>query len=306
MLMDLYGSFEIDQACCVEEAFGKIAQNQYDAVVSDYEMPKKNGLQFLKELREQKIDVPFILFTGKGREEIAIKALNLGADGYYNKQGSPETVYGELVHGIKLSVERKKAKLSILLNAVRLQCILDLNKMLDASDQELMDYALDSIIKITQSDFAFIDLLDEDEKLMTIYSWSKTAMKECKVQVKPLHCSVSEAGIWAEPIRQRKPVNIDDYSVHLPHKKGCPEGHVKIERFLGVPVFEKEHIVVIAAVANKKECYDEADVGHVTSLVTNMWRLIQRKKAEVMIQQQNIVLSNIDKSRISQTKQGEK
>ena len=41
---------------------------------------------------------------------MAIKALNLGADGYYNKQGNPETVYGELAHGIKLSVKRKKAE----------------------------------------------------------------------------------------------------------------------------------------------------------------------------------------------------
>jgi PAS domain S-box-containing protein len=285
MLLDLDSGFEIDKACCVDEGFSKLAEGHYDVVISDYDMPQKNGLQFLKELREQKNDTPFILFTGKGREEVAISALNLGADGYYNKQGRPETVYGELVHGIKLSVERKKAKLSILLNEVRLQCILDLNKMLDNSDQELMDYALDAIIKITQSDFAFIDLLDQDEKLMTIYSWSKTAMKECKVQVKPIHCPVSEAGIWAEPIRQRKPVNIDDYSVHLPHKKGCPEGHVKIERFLGVPIFEKEHIVVIAAVANKKECYDETDVGHVTSLVTDMWRLIQRKKAEASLKE---------------------
>lgn len=51
-----------------------------------------------------------MLFTGKGREEVAMTALNLGADGYYNKQGSPETVYGELAHGIRLSTERKKAE----------------------------------------------------------------------------------------------------------------------------------------------------------------------------------------------------
>ena len=73
-------------------------------------MPQKDGLQFLKELREQKNEIPFILFTGKGREEVAIKALNLGADGYHHKQGSPETVYGELTHSINLVVDRSKAK----------------------------------------------------------------------------------------------------------------------------------------------------------------------------------------------------
>ena len=63
----------------------KWKKNSYDAVVSDYEMPQKNGLDFLKELREQKNDIAFILFTGKGREDVAVKALNLGADSYITK-----------------------------------------------------------------------------------------------------------------------------------------------------------------------------------------------------------------------------
>ncbi|MBE3116299.1 PAS domain S-box protein, partial [Candidatus Bathyarchaeota archaeon] len=109
ILMDM-GSFEIDQACCVDEAFKKLAAGQYDVVISDYEMPQKDGLQFLTELREQKYEIPFILFTGKGREEVAVNALNLGADGYINKIGDTETVYGELSHGIRLAAERMKAK----------------------------------------------------------------------------------------------------------------------------------------------------------------------------------------------------
>ena len=109
ILMDM-DNFEIEHAICVDEALKKLEKGNYDVVVSDYEMPQKNGLQFLKELREQKYEVPFILFTGKGREEIAIQALNLGANGYFNKQGSPETVYGELAHGIRFIVENSRAK----------------------------------------------------------------------------------------------------------------------------------------------------------------------------------------------------
>ena len=113
ILMDIDCSFDIDQACCVDEAFKKLAFGHYDVVISDYEMPKKNGLQFLQELREQKNQIPFILFTGKGREEVAIKALNLGADGYYNKNGSPETVYGELCHGTRMAVTRKATEAAL-------------------------------------------------------------------------------------------------------------------------------------------------------------------------------------------------
>ena len=110
IMLHMNSNLEIGSACCVAEAFKKLATGNYDIVVSDYEMPQKNGLEFLKELKQQKNEIPFILFTGKGREEVAIKALNLGADGYFNKQGTPETVYGELAHGIRQSVEREKAK----------------------------------------------------------------------------------------------------------------------------------------------------------------------------------------------------
>ncbi|MGD6808684.1 MAG: response regulator [Candidatus Bathyarchaeia archaeon] len=93
-------NFKIDTALDVEDAFKKIKNQSFDVIVSDYDMPLKNGLQFLQELRLNRIDTPFILFTGKGREEVSIKALNLGADGYIDKHGDPETIYGELKHKI--------------------------------------------------------------------------------------------------------------------------------------------------------------------------------------------------------------
>jgi DNA-binding response OmpR family regulator len=73
-------------------------------------MPIKNGLEFLKELRAKGMGIPFILFTGKGREDVVVKALNLGADSYINKNGSPEAVYCELADAINKTVERKKSR----------------------------------------------------------------------------------------------------------------------------------------------------------------------------------------------------
>ncbi len=108
MLMDLNSNFEIDGAGSVGEAFKKLAAGHYDVVISDYQIPQKDGLRFLKEIRDQKNEIPFIMFTGKGREEIAIEALNLGATRYFNKQGDPATVYGELSYGIIQSVQHAR------------------------------------------------------------------------------------------------------------------------------------------------------------------------------------------------------
>ena len=71
ILMDM-DNFKIDHASSVDEAFSKLANESYDVVVSDYEMPTKNGLEFLKELREQKNDIPFIMFTGKAEKKLLL------------------------------------------------------------------------------------------------------------------------------------------------------------------------------------------------------------------------------------------
>jgi PAS domain S-box-containing protein len=108
--LEMESPLHVDTANSVAEALTKLEKGQYDVIVSDYQMPEKDGLQFLDELRANGNDIPFIMFTGKGREEIAIKALNLGADQYLNKTGDPATVYCELTHSIRQVVGRKKAE----------------------------------------------------------------------------------------------------------------------------------------------------------------------------------------------------
>ena len=124
MLMNM-GNFEIDQAINVDEALKKLQNSHYDCIISDYDMPQKNGLEFLQQLKKNKSETPFILFTGRGREEVAIKALNLGADGYYNKQNNPETTYGELAHGIRLATDRAKAKFALEQSEKRYHALMD-------------------------------------------------------------------------------------------------------------------------------------------------------------------------------------
>ena len=60
-------------------------------------MPRKDGLQFLKELRDESIDIPFIIFTVKDKAEVAPKAADLGADYYLEKRGNPDRIYKELI-----------------------------------------------------------------------------------------------------------------------------------------------------------------------------------------------------------------
>src|SRR4030042_192487 len=108
--LELQSPFQVDTASSVEEALAKLEKEQYDAVVSDYQMPGKDGLEFLEMLRKNGNTIPFIIFTGKGREEVALRAWSLGGDHYINKTGDPETVYCELAHCLRTSVEKHVAR----------------------------------------------------------------------------------------------------------------------------------------------------------------------------------------------------
>ena len=94
------GHFQVDTTLSVKDALEKLKRSEYDAIISDYQMDGKNGLEFLRELRQQGNDTPFILFTCKGKEEIAIEALNSGVYRYVGKEGKAEVTYEELKRGI--------------------------------------------------------------------------------------------------------------------------------------------------------------------------------------------------------------
>ena len=68
-------------------ALDRLDDERFDCVVSDYDMPGMDGLAFFEALREDHPKVPFVLYTGKGSEEIASQALNAGVIGYFQKGG---------------------------------------------------------------------------------------------------------------------------------------------------------------------------------------------------------------------------
>ncbi|MFW9914638.1 MAG: response regulator [Candidatus Thorarchaeota archaeon] len=92
------------------DALRLLTKEHFDVVVVDYQMPDMDGLELLERLRAQGNFIPFIMFTGRGREEVAMQALNLGADYYLKKEGPPKVLYGELAHIIARTVEHKRTE----------------------------------------------------------------------------------------------------------------------------------------------------------------------------------------------------
>ncbi len=88
----------------VTSALVLLEQEKFDIIISDYEMPDLNGIDFLKKVRSRAVYIPFIIFTGRGREDVVIEALNSGADYYLQKGGDPKSQYAELIHKIHQAV----------------------------------------------------------------------------------------------------------------------------------------------------------------------------------------------------------
>lgn len=96
--------FNVDTAANAEEGLTALDDTDYDCVVSDYEMPGMNGIEFLDVVRERHADLPFILFTGKGSETIASDAISAGVTDYLQK-GMGTSQYEVLANRIENAVE---------------------------------------------------------------------------------------------------------------------------------------------------------------------------------------------------------
>ncbi|MFA5236909.1 MAG: response regulator [Methanoregula sp.] len=109
IFLERAGDIQVDTALSAPEALIKIQSTSYDVIISDYQMPVMDGLAFLRRIRSEYPVLPFIIFTGKGREDVVIEALNSGADHYIQKGGDPKAQFAELSHTIRRAVERKHA-----------------------------------------------------------------------------------------------------------------------------------------------------------------------------------------------------
>jgi len=440
--------FSVRTALSASDALRVMNEQAFDIVVSDYQMPDMDGIEFLKAVRERFGDVPFILFTGRGREDVVIDAINNGADFYLQKGGDIKSQFAELSHKIRQAVARRRAEHSLVESEKRLSDIIDflpdatfaVNRegviiawnraieemtgcsaatMLGKSDHEyalpfygkrrpilvdlvfapddmvarfytniqregvsltaetdlphprgspitvlakasplynregqvtgaieairditgrkkaedelrsayeqitaseeelrgqlevladsekkiresearlrfmigfyektrgpepeLLGSAVEGAGAVTGSPLGYLAFLSDDESKLTMYAWSKTAMKECAIRDKPITYETAKTGLWGEAVRQRRAVITNNYAAPNPAKKGYPAGHPEIVRHMNVPVLDEGHIVLVAGVANKPADYTEGDVQELSLLMQSLWQVIKQRRTE--------------------------
>ena len=187
----------------------------------------------------------------------------------------------------KGAAKGKQVEQELKLNEARLNTLFQLSQMTEVPIDEIENFILEKGIMLTGSRIGFLGTLSEDEQVYTLHAVSKAVVKDCAVEGDPMQWHVSGSGIWADAIRNRKTFFFNDYSIPHPSKKGIPQGHIPLQRFMVVPVFEKGRIVAVVGVGNKDTNYEISDERQINLLVIGMWQHLQRNRQKEELQKLN-------------------
>jgi two-component system, cell cycle sensor histidine kinase and response regulator CckA len=174
--------------------------------------------------------------------------------------------------------ERKKMEDERKQNEARLESLVRIAQYQEKDSQDLLDYALEQAIGLTGSKLGYIYHYFEDKKEFVLNTWSKNVMKECTIQKPQAIYHLDKTGIWGEAIRQHKPIVLNDYQSADPLKKGYPDGHAVLYKFLTIPVITDNRIVSVVGVANKEQDYNQNDILQLTLLMDSVWKMVEHRK----------------------------
>ena len=174
---DRRGSIAITCAGSAAEAIGILKTRSFAVIICDYQMPGMNGIDLLVHLRLQKDHTPFILFTGYGREETVIEAINNGATYYLQKHGSPTVLFAELEHKILEAVQRQTAETALKESEARYRAVFDnsVTAMVIHDEDLTISRCNDTFLRMTR--WTRVDV--EKRKILTEFITQDTIPQDC-------------------------------------------------------------------------------------------------------------------------------
>jgi PAS domain S-box-containing protein len=251
----------------------------------------------------------FDLHVDSSRKEEILKA-------WQSWQSGGQAVTLETIHlrkdGTELPVELSARKISFGGNDYILALARDMSKrkvlenlinarlrLAEISRENSIDHLLNKTLEeaetLTGSKVSFYHFIDLEGDQVKLQQWSNNTEKNfCRIEERyRRHYPLSSAGVWVDCVRKRAPVIHNDFS-SVTGRKGMPEGHVKLERQLTVPVIRDNSIIAVLGVGNKPHDYTRTDVDIINQLAGQAWDIAEKKRAveelgesEKMLKRQN-------------------
>jgi diguanylate cyclase (GGDEF)-like protein len=251
-------NYEVEMASSGVECLSKLAEKKYDLLLLDFIMPEMNGLDVLREINSKKYDVPCIIMTGKGNEEIAVEAMKLGALDYIVKtvgylESFPEVVPRNLrMHRVNKEKELLEKKLvrknkDLESRIMQLRALNDISKHIGESldIDKTLTVIVSQIASLINCSRITIMLLDPEKAYLTIKA-AKGFPEEGASLVK---VKVGE-GISGYVAAQGEPVFITNIEEDHRFKKMNSEQYFA-KSLISVPLKIREEVIGVINVNNK-------------------------------------------------------
>lgn len=188
--------------------------------------------------------------------------------------------------------EKEELKKRLRQMEFRYETILSLGRMEQATTGEILNYALEAGIILTESEIGYIFLYDEMTGKLTLDIWSEEVRNVSTLPEKPPVYEIHQIGLLGEAIRRREAVVVNEYPPVGGGGK-LPVGHIPIQRHLNVPIFHRGSIVALIGVANKKVWYNETDVQHLTLLLQEVWNNVHFREIAAQLQEHQLFLERL-------------
>ena len=179
----------------------------------------------------------------------------------------------------------------------RQQAVLRLSAMQEVTSQEVMDFGLEEVLKLTQSAVGYIYLYDEEQRIFTLHAWSREVLPVCAIMDRQTTYDLDHTGLWGEVVRRRSPLVVNDFAAPNDSKKGYPEGHVPLTRFLSIPVKQQDRIVAVVGVGNKEEPYTDDDVTQLQLLMDGLWNIVELRRTETDLRLAKVVADSANRAK---------
>jgi signal transduction histidine kinase/CHASE1-domain containing sensor protein/ActR/RegA family two-component response regulator len=181
-------------------------------------------------------------------------------------------------------VRVEKTNAALQLDEARLNAMLDLSAIAPTlSEKEVQAHGLEAAQRLTGSQIGYLHFINDDQETIQLSTWSANTLRFCTAAHDD-HYPVSAAGIWADAVRQRRPVLHNDYQ-SVPGRRGYPQGHAHLLRHLAVPVMENGEVRLIIGVGNKPGEYDETDQRQLQLIGDGIWKIVGQRRLLMRLEQ---------------------
>ena len=222
---------------------------------------------------------PFIITAKEFDEKTLLKAFESGIGYCYPRKFVPAVDFLGMSKKIIVLVEKYRIQVDNKVNDRRLRALVKLSRMYNRSFKEIMHYALEESIVLTNSDVGYVALYNKDKDELEMQTWSQRTMAQSTMPERPMKFSLPKTGLWGEPIRLKQGIIVNNYDIPHPGKKGTPEGHIKLNRLILIPMMYKGEIVGTAGVANKTTDYNDADMNQFILMMDGFISIYVEKKS---------------------------